>query len=103
MDPDTLLRTLNSPGSGKISHLIIVTEPSTTSRSGSTKTIASRRIHKMLWDQHIRIVNQATGVKDYSKPMAQLRYGVSRDCDYFSPSSIATPPWNLDFPAAGRR
>lgn len=49
MDPEAFQAALSSPYSDDHSDLILVIEPSATSRAGSTKTVASQHILEMLW------------------------------------------------------
>ena len=51
--PHTFQRSLSSPDSDQHSDLIVVMDPSPTSRSGCAKTIASRRVFEMLWDKYL--------------------------------------------------
>ena len=53
INPQTLRHSLVSQDSDESSHLIIVVDPHPDSRLKSTKTFASQRIFRMLWDKHL--------------------------------------------------
>ena len=54
INPDSLRFALSSPDSDHSSHLITRMEPSPTKRSRYQKTIASRGVLELLWDQYLK-------------------------------------------------
>ena len=54
MTSQNLKDALKSPESDESSHLLVVTEPSPTSRFVCQKRIASRPILEIIWDRHMK-------------------------------------------------